>query len=763
MIYWKWMFMELNEAIEKAKENETQENRPVKPSPEEAAARAEAAQAGVIRRIASQRLLETLLLFAERYGKQISMETLTAGLPHPPGQGTPDLLSISQAETLFVRAAHRAGFRSTMVPKSLAEVLDLHLPVILLLDRGQSCILEALSSDRKMAKVIYPGPNPLEEWVDLEELAKHYTGYLFMLKKELDDRDGATFAWHHRGKHWFWDTIRLSWPIYKDVLLASLLVNLFVLATPLFTRNVYDRVIPNNAVETLMVFAAGVLIVYLLDAFLKYFRSRMLEIAAKKSDVIMSSIIFERVMDMHMSQIPRSVGSFASNLKEFDSIRSFLTNATLAVLIDLPFAVIFLIVIAYMGGPIVFVPLTIMLIILAYALFIRKPLQESIESTYEAAARKNGILIEALNNIETIKAHNIAGQIQWQWEESVGEIARKSLRSRLMSASIPTLTGFMVQLNTVLIIMVGVYMIRDLELTMGGLIAITILASRTVAPMGQVAALLTNYSDARTAYENIDRIVNLPSERLSGQKFIHRESFRGKIEFRNVTFTYPDSEVPALKNVSFVIQPGEHVGIIGRIGSGKSTIEKLILKLYDPDEGSILIDDVDIAQIDPARLRQFIGYVGQDIGLFRGTLRDNIANRRPGVGDERILEAARIAGVDEFARRHPQGYNMPIGERGQGLSGGQRQSIGLARALISDAPIMLLDEPTNALDQLSESRILKALGPVLKGRTVLMITQKFALLNLTPRVIVMHEGQVYLDGPREEVLKRLSQGGGHAS
>jgi ATP-binding cassette subfamily C protein LapB len=318
-------------------------------------------------------------------------------------------------------------------------------------------------------------------------------------------------------------------------------------------------------------------------------------------------------------------------------------------------------------------------------------------------------------------------------------------------------------MNTVLIVIAGVYMIKDLELTMGGLIGIVILASRTVAPMGQVAALMTNYSDARTAYETLSNIVSQPTERLSGQNFIHRERFRGKIEFRDVTFTYPGSDIPALKRVSFVIEAGEHVGIIGRIGSGKSTIEKLILKLYEPDEGSILIDDVDISQIDPARLRRFIGYVGQDIGLFRGTVRENIVNRRPGVGDERLLEAARISGVDEFVRRHPMGYNMPIGERGQGLSGGQRQSIGLARALISDAPVMLLDEPTNAMDQLSETRILRALEPMLKDRTVLLITQKFALLNLTPRVIVMHEGQIYMDGPRKEVLDRLSKGGGNAS
>ena len=713
--------------------------------------------------IASRRLMETLMLFAARYGKEVSMETLTAGLPHPPEQETPNLFTISQAETLFTKAAHRAGFRSTLVQRDLREILDLHLPAILLLQGGQSCILEAISQDGKELKLVYPGSTPLEEWVPLDEVQRHYTGYLFLLKKEISDKEHATFAWHHRDKHWFWDVVKLSWPIYKDVLLASLLVNLFVLASPLFTRSVYDRVIPNNAVDTLMVFAVGVTVVYVLDAVLKYFRSRMLEIAAKKSDVIMSSVIFEKIMDMQMTHVPRSVGSFASNIKEFDSIRGFLANATLSVVIDLPFSILFLLVIWYMGGPIVVIPIVMMLLILLYALFIRKPLQRSIESTYEAAARKNGILIEALNNLEAIKTHNLAGQMQWHWEESVGEIARKSLRSRLMSASIPTLTGFLVQMTTVLIIVAGVYMIRDHQLTMGGLIGIVILASRTVAPMGQIAALLTNYSDARTAYETIDKIVNQPTERLSGQNFIHRERFRGKIEFRNVTFTYPESDLPALKNVSFVIEPGEHVGIIGRIGSGKSTIEKLILKLYTPQEGMILIDDVDISQIDPSRLRNFIGYVGQDIGLFRGTVRENIVNRKPGVGDERMLEAAKSAGVHDFVRRHPMGYNMPIGERGQGLSGGQRQSIGLARALISDAPIMLLDEPTNAMDQLSETRILNALQPVLKGRTVLMITQKFALLHLTPRIIVMHEGQVYLDGPREEVLKRLKGGEGDAA
>jgi len=700
-------------------------------------------------------LLQTLQLFTSRYGKGVSLDTLIAGLPLAPDSKSPDLLSFSQASTLFSRASKRAGYKSTLVKRDLHTILELHLPLILLLAHGQSCILESFNDTRTEVKVIYPGETPLEEWVPVEKLNEEYLGYAFLLKKEISREEQPTFVRKHREKHWFWDTLKLSWPIYKDVLLASLLVNLFVLASPLFTMNVYDRVIPNNATETLFVFAIGVITVYLLDSFLKYFRTKMLETAAKKSDVIMSSIIFEKILDLQMAYHPKSVGSFASNIRDFDAIRSFLTNATMSLVIDLPFAVIFLLVIFYIGGSIVLIPIVMMTLILLYALIIKKPLERSIESTHEAAARKNGILVESLQNIETIKTQGMSGQVQWQWEESVGEIAQKSLYSRMLSASVPTVTGLFVQLTTVFIVIYGVYLIKDLELTMGGLIGIVILASRTVAPMGQVAALLTNYSDAKSAYDVINSITSQPMERLQNQHFIERETFKGKIEFNHVTFHYPDSEVPALKDVSFTILPGEHVGIIGRIGSGKSTIEKLILKLYEPDEGSILIDDIDIAQIDPARLRRFLGYVSQDVSLFRGTVKDNILHRNPTASDEKLLEVAQLSGADEFIKRHPLGFNMPVGERGHGLSGGQRQSIGIARALISDAPVMLLDEPTANLDQLSESRLMSHFAKAFKDKTLILVTQKLQLLSHVTRVIVMHEGQVYLDGPRDEVLNKL--------
>jgi ATP-binding cassette subfamily C protein LapB len=505
-----------------------------------------------------------------------------------------------------------------------------------------------------------------------------------------------------------------------------------------------------------MVFTIGIVLVYILDFFLKFTRAYLLELAGKKSDIIMSSIIFEKVLDLKMSEHPASVGSFANNLKDFESVRSFLTTATMTAVIDLPFAIIFLIVIYYIGGPLVFVPLTTIVLILLYAFFIRKPLRESIEASHEASAKKNGILIETLQNIETVKTMRMNGKKQWEWEESTGEIAEKNLKARLLSNSIPNVTNLFIQLNTVFVVVFGVYLIKEFELTMGGLIAVVILTSRTVAPIGQAAALISNYSDAKTAYETLNEIISREVERPAGKEFVERPKFRGKIEFRDVSFNYPGTEVPALDKVSFIIEPNEKVAIIGRIGSGKSTIAKLILKLYEPTSGKILIDDIDITQIDPADLRRFISYVPQDVHLFKGTIKENIISSEQHPDAATIINAAQVSGVEEFVRTHPLGYDMPIGERGAGLSGGQRQSVGVARALVQDSSIMIMDEPTNAMDQTTEKRLMDRLKEELKEHTVVIITQKMALLDMVDRVIVMHNSKILIDGQKQDVLKQLS-------
>jgi len=704
-------------------------------------------------------LLDCLVLFTKLYHKPFSAEALTAGLPVEPGADSPELFSINNAKGLFSRAAERAGLKSSLIRRPLSQISPLQLPMIILLSNQSACILDRFSEDGTQAKIIMPTEEAVEQWVDLEDLTDEYIGYGFMIKKAFEYTDDNSRTLNLQQKHWFWSTIKLSAGVYKDVLYASLLINLFVLASPLFTMNVYDRVVPNNAIETLWVFAIGVSIVYIIDTYLKFTRTYLLESAAKKSDVIMSSIIFEKVLDLKMANHPASVGSFASNLKDFDSIRSFLTNATMAAVIDLPFAVIFLFVIAYIGGAIVLIPLATMIFIIGYAFFIKKPLRASIESTHEASAKKSSILIETLNNIETLKSLGTMSQMQWKWEEATGEIAGKSLKSRMLSASIPTITQLLIQINTVMIIVYGVYLIQAFELSMGGLIAIVILTSRTLSPMSQVAALMTNYEDTKTSYETLNEIISQPSERPSGKKFVERPDFSGHIEFVDVTFTYPNNDVPALKNISFVINPGEHVAIIGRIGSGKSSIQKLILGLYEPDSGQILIDGIDINQIDPADLRKHMSYVSQDIMLFRGTVKDNITYRATHATDGAMIRAAQISGTSEFVKKHPKGYEMPIGERGQGLSGGQRQSIGIARAFLLSTPIMLLDEPTNAMDQITEAKLLDNLQENLKGTTALIVTQKMTILKIVDRVIVVNEGKIFIDAPKETALKQL-QGSG---
>ena len=704
-------------------------------------------------------LLDCLVLFTKLYHKPYSAEALTAGLPIEPGAESPELFSINNAKGLFSRAAAKAGLKSSIIRRPLSQISPLQLPMIILLSNQSACILDRFSEDGTQVKIIMPAEEAIEQWVDVDDLEDEYIGFGFMVKKAFEYTDQTSRTLHLDQKHWFWSTIKLSIPIYKDVLYASLLINLFVLASPLFTMNVYDRVVPNNAIETLWVFAIGVMIVYVIDTTLKFSRTYLLESAAKKSDIIMSSIIFEKVLDLKMANHPASVGSFASNLKDFDSIRNFLTNATMAAVIDLPFTIIFLAVIGYIGGDIVLVPMITITLILGYAFFIKKPLRASIESTHEASAKKSSILIETLNNIETLKTLGTMGQVQYKWEESTGEIATKSLKSRLISASIPTITQLLIQLNTVMIIVYGVYLIQDFELSMGGLIAIVILTGRTLAPMGQVASLMTNYEDTKTSYETLNEIISQPSERPDGKKFVERPDFSGHIEFVDVTFSYPNTDVPALKNASFVVKPGEHVGIIGRIGSGKSTIQKLLLGLYEPDSGQILIDGIDINQIDPADLRKNMGYVSQDIMLFRGTVKDNITFRASHASDGAMIRAAQISGASEFIKKHPKGYEMPIGERGQGLSGGQRQTIGIARAFLLNAQIMLMDEPSNAMDQITEAKLLDNLQAALKGTTSLLVTQKMNLLKIVDRVLVVNDGRIIIDAPKEEALLQLQAGG----
>ena len=694
-------------------------------------------------------ILDCLVIYTKLNRKPYSKDALISGLPIKDAKITPEI---------FQRAAERANLNANFKERALQDISNLVLPCILVLKDRKACILEKIDKDLGQAEIIDPDASEGKITLSLEKLEASYTGYaVYLTQRQHHDKKRENLLGFEEG-HWFWSTLWKSKSIYRDVLIASMLINIFIIATPLYIMNVYDRIVPNNAVESLWVLSIGIGVIYLFDLILKYLRSYFLEIAGKKSDIIMSSKLFEQTLGLTMPNRVGSIGAFANILREFDSIRSFFTSGTIASLIDLPFVIIFLLVVYYISGLIVLVPITIILLILIYSFFMMKPIQRSIEATYQANNEKNAILIETLTAMDTIKSLGVEARSQWQWEQAVGEIAHVTIKSKMLQASIGRTTEFLSQISTVAIVITGVYMITDGDLTMGGLIAAVLLSQRAVTPMGQFANLITSYQQTKTALNSLNELMEREIERPRSKRFIQHPCFEGKIEFHNVTFTYPGETKPALDNVSFVIEPGDRVAIIGRIGSGKSTIQKLMLGFYKPDKGSILIDGIDITQIDPAELRRNMNYVQQDVTLFSGDVRENIAYRAPYIEDSKILRAAKISGVDDFVKTHPAGYSMRITEGGKSLSGGQRQSIGIARALLVDAAFYLFDEPTNAMDAKSEQTLIDRLDKDVLKNTTIVVTHKMSILKLTDRLMVMDGGKLLADGSKEDVLAALQSG-----
>lgn len=689
-------------------------------------------------------LLYCLQELAKTYHSPASTETLKAGLPLVDGLLTPEL---------FVRAATRIGLRAKVIKRKLLDISDMVMPAVLLAKNNQAFLLKEFEKDKRSALVV-DAQSGEERAMNISELKKCYSGYAILAAPDLvlenQQRDPA--------KKWFSSVMFSSWRIYRDVLVASLFINVFAVASPLFVMNVYDRVVPNNAVETLWVLAIGVLIVYGFDAILKYLRGHFIEVAGKKSDVLLSSFLFERVLGSRFSDRPSSIGSFVSQFREFDTVRNFFTSSSIAVFVDLPFVVIFIVLVFYIGGSLALVPLIALPIMWLYGMVLQRPIKKSIEETFEASAHKNGVLVETLVGLDTVKAQVAESYLQKSWEKSVAHLAIWGQRLRMLSMSVSIVTGTVQQVAGVVLIIFGVYMIAEGELTMGALIASFMLTNRLLAPMGQVVSLFTSYDQTKTALDTLDEIVKKPQEREPQKPFVKRPVFEGAISFQNVSLMYPGEKQASLKQINFSIKAGEKVGIIGRIGSGKTSLQNLILGFYQPSEGSVLIDGIDIAQIDPADLRAHMGYVQQDVALFAGSIKDNITFGKPQVSDEQLLAAAKMASVDEFVNRHPSGFDRQVGERGQALSGGQRQSIGIARAVLNDPSILLLDEPTSGMDNSTEAAIKQQLTTVAKDKTLILVTHKTSLLSLVDRLIVIDNGSMVADGNKDTVLEALRSG-----
>ncbi|MDH3349644.1 MAG: type I secretion system permease/ATPase [Desulfobulbaceae bacterium] len=696
-------------------------------------------------------LLDCLVQIAKIHGRNISRTSLRAGLP---------LVNNQLTIELFPRAASRAGLSSRLVHRELQSITDLEMPAILLLSNQRACIALKFNKDNNTLKLILPESGTGSGSVSIEIVEKNYNGYTLFIRPKFSSKVQSDFTPDNaNGSKWFWSTIFRSWRIYRDVLVASFLINVFGLATPLFILNVYDRVIPNNAVETLWVLAIGIGVIYGFDLMMKALRGYFIDEAGKKASLEMSATLFEKVFSLRMEAKPKSVGAFTKNLQQFENIRDFITSFTISALIDLPFIFLGLWAIWFIAGNMMWIHVGAICILITFAFCIQLPLKKAVVRTVGASSQKNAVLVEGLAGMETIKMLGAEGQIQRSWEESVAYIAKWSAKSRFYSSLVRHISSFVQNFTIVAVIVLGVYMIADGLLTQGGLIACVILSRRAIAPISQVVNLATRYHRAKESLIKLNEIMELPSERPAGKNFLHRTGFRGEIELKNVDFSYPGQSIEALRSINFKIEAGEKIAILGSVGSGKTTLGKLLLGLYQPSSGMVAMDGTDIRQIDPAELRSCIGYVQQDVNLFQGSIKDNILLGVSELEDSMVLRAAGLAGVADFVRAFPKGYDMEVGEYGRNLSGGQRKAVALARALVLDPPVLVLDEPTSSMDSRFEAKIKKSLSSILTGKTLIIITHRASLLDLVDRIIVLDNKTIVADGPKNRVIEMLQSGG----
>lgn len=586
-------------------------------------------------------------------------------------------------------------------------------------------------------------------------MEQEFTTEVLIIKPEYNFRNRIQREVHvNKPKEWFWGTLRRNFDIYGQVAVASLFINVFIIATPLFTMNVYDRVLPNNAIDTLWALVIGIFVVLTFDFVLKLIRSYFLGIASKRADVIMSNKIFDQLLNIKIAERPASTGLFVSRLQSFESVREFFTSATISSIIDFPFVIIFLLIIFYIGGIVGYITLFTIIITLSASWYVQKPLRKIVEKSVKEDQIKQTTMIEAVTGLEIIKTIRAQNRMKTNWEQSVNATVHYSDKSHFLSQSITYFTSYIASFSNIAIVALGVYMAADGYMTMGAIIATMMLNGRVIAPVSQLAGMIIRYDKTMLALNNLDEVMKMPVEKQD-KEYISRPHLNGNIEFKNVDFAYKGSQVAMFKELNLKINKGEKVAILGKIGSGKSTLLKMLINLYEPTNGSVLIDGVDTRQIDPVDLRNAIGVVPQEAFLFMGSIKDNITIGEQYATDEEILRASKIAGLEDFLAKHESGYDLMVGERGDGLSGGERQAVTLARALLSNPEILMLDEPTNSMDSQTENAFIKRLKQIIEDKTLIIVTHKTSILSLVDRVVILENGQIIADGPKEVIFNKM--------
>lgn len=689
-------------------------------------------------------LSDSILFLAAHHGRALSRDALLAGLPITDG---------GLGANLYERAARRAGFETEAVKRGIAEIPALVLPAVLIMRDGTTRILVKHHDDPQQAQVIDPSSRTGFNRAPLGNDVSNYLGYAFLVRPVSAVDPRVIAAGEVPRPHWFWSVVARFWGNYSHVAIAAFIVNVLALASPLFIMNVYDRVVPNGAIASLIALSIGLLLAIVFDFVLRTVRSKIIDMTGKKLDVVLAANIFEHVLSLKMSQRPTSVGVLANQVRDFDSVREFFTSGTVVSATDLLFAVLFVLVLFLIAGPLAWIPLVMLPLMIVLGLIVQRPLDRAMKRLQAESAARHGVLVESLSGIETVRASGAETRMQTAWERSVAATARTGEDVHFWASFALTSASTAQQLTTLLMVIVGVILIIDGKLSVGALVAATMLGGRVLAPIAGIAAVITRGTQTFTALKAIDRVMTLERERPPERTYVARRIEQGRVAFENVSFRYPTGVENALEKVSFKISAGERIGIIGRVGSGKTTVGRLLVGFYEPSEGSILVDGVDVRQYDPADLRAGIGFVLQDTDLFYGKLRDNIALGKPNATDEEVLAAARLAGVESFIAGHPLGYDMPIAEGGRSLSGGQKQAIGLARILIRQPKVLFLDEPTAHFDIRSEAEFLERLKALADAQiTIIVSTHRLSLLAMVDRLLVFERGRLVADGPRDNVL-----------
>jgi ATP-binding cassette subfamily C protein LapB len=651
----------------------------------------------------------------------------------------------------FIDALESQGLRTKRGRSAKPPTPAPHEPLALLGPDGQACLLLARPEPGRYELMVPGAERP--RVVDEDELRTRYDGRWVVVRPPSRLSQLVQGVARGRRGHWFWGPVGMAKPLYARAALAATLTNLFALATSIFSMIVYDRIIPNSAIASLYALLIGVSIVFASDFIIRSLRAYFLDVAGSRADLEIADAVFDQVIDLDMRARRGPSGSLASILKEFETIRDFFTSATLTTLIDIPFALLFIVVLYWIGGPMAWVPVIAWPLMIGAGLVLQPTMKRQSQLSHEDSQHKQGVLVETLNGLESIKALGAGAVMRRRWQEAVAHQARIGLQSRLLTTLAANWSNLVFMVSQVAVVTVGVFLAVEGKIGSGAVVAGSILCGRAIQPLAQLAQLLGRLNQSLASYDALSRIMALPREHPPGQERLAHDRLRGSIELREVSFSYPGQTLPILEKVSLRIEPGERVAVIGRVGSGKTTLVKMLLGLYQPSSGAVMVGGSDVRQIDPADLRRNVGSVLQDVWLMSGTLRQNIALGADRPTDAQILAASELAGVHEFAVLHPDGYQLRLGEGGEGLSGGQRQAVGLARAMIGDPPILLFDEPTSAMDPTAERLLLQRLKPAVQGKTLVLVTHKPSMLDLVDRVIVLERGRIIAQGPKDQVMR----------